>query len=120
MLRGEAVLLEQVLQRGGRAEGTHADAASGGADVPGPAERGGLFHRDPRRHFRRQHAIAVLLRPVVSQFPTRQPHPPLIDTRRPMIPCASSRPCASSPRATSLPLPSNKTCGFPSAVSART
>ena len=54
----------------------------GGADVIGPAEGRGLFHRDPRRDLRRQHAVAILLRLIVEQFPRRHAHHARLDALR--------------------------------------
>jgi hypothetical protein len=44
----EAELAQEVLQRGGGAEGTHADARAVQADIFRPAEDRGLLDRDPR------------------------------------------------------------------------
>src|SRR5712692_6147911 len=51
------------------AEGFHADAVAGAADVAVPAERGGLLDRDARRDLRRQHAVAIFLGLPLEQFP---------------------------------------------------
>ena len=81
VLRREAELLLQLLQRRRRAEGLHADPCPVAADVALPAERRGLLDRHARRHRRRQHAVAVLLVLLARTAPTtacspRAPRPP--------------------------------------------
>src|SRR5262245_33640693 len=60
LLRREAELLLQLLERRRRPERLHAEARPRRADVLRPAERRGLLHRHPRRHLRRQHLLAIL------------------------------------------------------------
>src|SRR5205085_854905 len=58
----EAELALQLLERRRRAERLHADDAARGSNVALPAERRALLDREPRRHGRRQHTVAVRLR----------------------------------------------------------
>src|SRR4029077_4689385 len=67
----EAELSLQLLERRRGAERLHADDASAAADVAVPAERGALLDRDPRRHGRQKHAVAVLLRLFIEDLPRR-------------------------------------------------
>src|SRR5881394_2630457 len=72
LVRAEAELVLQILERGRAAEGVHADPLSGRADVAIPAERRGLLDRDARRHARRQHLVAVGVVLAVEQLPAGQ------------------------------------------------
>src|SRR5580704_19003586 len=55
----EAELFEQIFQRGGRSERTHADDFSFGADVAIPSENGFHFDRDAGGHAGGQNAFLI-------------------------------------------------------------
>ena len=69
MIRLKAELALQRLERGGGAEGVHADDPSVGSDVPLPTERRALHDRNARTHLWRQHACPVGLRLVFENIP---------------------------------------------------
>src|SRR5262249_55166880 len=73
-VRREAELRLQLLERGGCAEGAHADDRALTADVALPAERRRLLDRDARGHRGRQHRFAVLLGLALEQRPRRHRH----------------------------------------------
>src|SRR5262245_13219702 len=68
-VRGEAELVEQLLQRCRSPEGVHPDHGAAVTDVAVPAQGRCLLHRDARSHRRRQDLVAVLLRLAVEEFP---------------------------------------------------
>src|SRR5438045_3823000 len=51
LLRCKAELDQQILERGRCPKGMHPNDGSPRADILGPAQRRGLFHRHPSRHF---------------------------------------------------------------------
>src|SRR5262245_40815396 len=57
---GEAELLLQFLEGGGRPECLHANTATAAADISVPAEGRPLFHRDARGDRLRQHQLTVI------------------------------------------------------------
>src|SRR5262245_61740638 len=56
----KAKFVLQGLERRRRPKGLHANGVAAAADIARPAQRGGLFHRDARRHRRWQHVLAIL------------------------------------------------------------
>src|SRR5215472_6998124 len=79
LIRGEAELDEQLLQRRRRAEGAHPDHRAAVTDVAVPAEGGCLLHRDPGLHRGREHLVAVLLGLAVEKLPAGQAYHPGAD-----------------------------------------
>src|SRR5262245_19749653 len=69
VLRLEAEVALQFLERGRRAEGLHADHPALVADIALPAHRRCLLDGKPRLHRRRQHLLAVGLRLVLEDVP---------------------------------------------------
>src|SRR5262249_44510505 len=57
---GKAEFALQFLEWRRRPKGLHANGAAGAADIPRPAKRGCLFHRDACGHRRWQHVFAIL------------------------------------------------------------
>src|SRR5260370_619089 len=71
LVRLEAELFLELLERRRRAEGLHADDAARLTDVALPSQGGGLFYGDASFHFGRQHPAAVSARLVIDDVPTR-------------------------------------------------
>src|SRR5262249_46829718 len=67
----EPIFSQQLLERGGRAEGFHAHNATRCADVAFPAEGRGLLHGEARGYDGRQHAVSVRLRLMFENIPRR-------------------------------------------------